>query len=71
MFPIEEFDLVCDIEGAELELVKDDAGALSRCHLAIIEMHPDVFAGTRQLRGRLCRIARRLPDWTSSTATRM
>ena len=39
-----EFDLVCDIEGVELDLLRSDAGALSRCHLAIIEMHPDVFA---------------------------
>src|SRR4029079_2731442 len=39
-----EFDLVCDIEGAELELVRNDADVLSRCRLAIVEIHPDVFA---------------------------
>src|SRR5262245_3175542 len=38
-----EFDLVCDIEGTELDLVRSDADVLSRCRLAIIEVHPDVF----------------------------
>ena len=42
--PDRDFDLVCDIEGAELELLLHDAGSLSRCYLAIIELHPDVFA---------------------------
>ena len=42
---VDEFDLVCDIEGAELDLVRLDAGVLSRCNLAIIEMHPDTFEG--------------------------
>jgi Methyltransferase FkbM domain len=38
------FDLVCDIEGAELDLIRNDADILSRCRLAIVEIHPDVFA---------------------------
>jgi FkbM family methyltransferase len=40
---VDEFDMVCDIEAAEWDLVKEDADALSRCHLAIIEIHPDAF----------------------------
>jgi FkbM family methyltransferase len=39
-----DFDLVCDIEGAELDLIRNDAAILSRCRLAIVEIHPDVFA---------------------------
>jgi FkbM family methyltransferase len=39
-----DFDLVCDIEGAELDLIRNDADILSRCRLAIVEIHPDVFA---------------------------
>jgi FkbM family methyltransferase len=39
-----EFDLVCDIEGAELDLLRNDADTLTHCRLAIIEVHPDVFA---------------------------
>jgi FkbM family methyltransferase len=39
-----EFDLVSDIEGAELDLVRSDADMLSRCRLAIVEVHPDLFA---------------------------
>jgi FkbM family methyltransferase len=41
---IGDFDLVCDIEGAELDLVRNDADTLSHCGLAIVEVHPDVFA---------------------------
>jgi FkbM family methyltransferase len=41
---VDAFDLVCDIEAAEWDLVKEDAAALARCHLAIIELHPDAFA---------------------------
>ena len=39
-------------------------GALSRCHLAIIEMHPDVFARTRRVGGRLLGTCSRMPGWT-------
>jgi FkbM family methyltransferase len=38
------FDLVCDIEGAELDMLRQDGNALSQCRLAIIELHADVFA---------------------------
>ena len=41
---IGRFDLVCDIEGAELDILVHDAISLSQCRLAIIEVHPDVFA---------------------------
>ena len=39
-----EYTLVCDIEGTELELVRNEAALLARCRLAIVELHPDVFA---------------------------
>ncbi len=42
--PDQDFELVCDIEGAEIDLVQNDAGALERCQLAIVEMHADAFA---------------------------
>ncbi|MGF1651550.1 MAG: FkbM family methyltransferase [Hyphomicrobiaceae bacterium] len=34
------FTLVCDIEGAEYDLFRYDREALSRCALAIVELHP-------------------------------
>jgi FkbM family methyltransferase len=42
--PSVQFSLICDIEGAEVELVTCDADALQRCALAIIEMHPGLYA---------------------------
>jgi FkbM family methyltransferase len=39
-----EYTLVCDIEGAELDLVGNEANLLARCRLAIFELHPDAFA---------------------------
>jgi FkbM family methyltransferase len=42
--PDRDFKLVCDIEGAELDLLEHDAKSLKRCRLAIIEVHPDAFA---------------------------
>jgi FkbM family methyltransferase len=42
--PDRDFELVCDIEGAELDLFEHDAPSLRRCRLAIIELHPDFFA---------------------------
>lgn len=41
---LDEFNLVCDIEGTELELVRNEAATLARCRLAIFEVHPDAFA---------------------------
>ncbi len=38
------YDLVCDIEGAEHEVFSGDVGALSRCRVAIVEIHPDLLA---------------------------
>lgn len=37
--------LVCDIEGAEFGLFENSQRALSKCHIAIIEVHPDFFYG--------------------------
>jgi len=38
-FPNEPFQLVADIEGAELELFRHDLAALSLCRLMIVELH--------------------------------
>ncbi len=37
------FSLVCDIEGGEVDLIDNDAVALARCDLIVIEMHPRAF----------------------------
>lgn len=51
------FSLVCDIEGAELLLLRNDAAALADCALIIMETHPKVYpdmGGTPQeVTGRL------------------
>jgi FkbM family methyltransferase len=36
---IKVYDLVCDIEGGELAILRSDAGALDRCRTCIIELH--------------------------------
>jgi FkbM family methyltransferase len=38
-FGIHEYALVCDIEGAELEILRRDSEAFRNCHEMIIEMH--------------------------------
>ncbi len=38
-----EYSLVCDIEGAEFDLISQDAAALSNCRAMIVELHPGVF----------------------------
>ena len=39
----ERYSLICDIEGAEMELVEREAEALRRCDLLVIELHPEQF----------------------------
>jgi len=41
------FHLVCDIEGMEVPLFLDDAGALARCEGMILEAHPTECHGRR------------------------
>lgn len=36
---VEEFALICDIEGAERDVMWGDEHALERCHLALFELH--------------------------------
>ncbi len=38
------YTLVCDIEGMELDLFEQDGEALACCALAIVELHPYVYA---------------------------
>ena len=41
--PSEEYILVCDIEGAELELSINEKKALSKAYLIILETHADMY----------------------------
>jgi FkbM family methyltransferase len=42
---IGDFNLVCDIEGSELDLLVNDARGLANCRVLIIELHRTVFDG--------------------------
>lgn len=37
------FSLVCDVEGAEFDLLLHDAATLARCAMIVMEIHPDSF----------------------------
>ena len=39
------FTLVCDIEGGEYDLFREDGKVLMRCDVAIVETHPQMFEG--------------------------
>lgn len=39
------FSLVCDIEGAELDLVQNELAVLGRAGMVIMELHPGVYPG--------------------------
>lgn len=38
-----DFSLVCDIEGAEYDLLLHDTAVLARCAMIVMEIHPDTF----------------------------
>jgi FkbM family methyltransferase len=38
------YSLVCDIEGGELEMLKQDGDALRNCQCLVLEIHPSVFS---------------------------
>lgn len=38
-----DFSLVCDIEGAEYDLLLHDSAILARCAVIVMEIHPDAF----------------------------
>jgi FkbM family methyltransferase len=38
-FSVGSFQLICDIEGAELEIIEQDRAVLEKCRLLIIELH--------------------------------
>ena len=38
-FSVGSFQLICDIEGAELEIIEQDRAVLENCRLLIIELH--------------------------------
>lgn len=42
---LERYTLIMDIEGAEFDILRNDAVALQGCQLAIIEVHPHYFEG--------------------------
>lgn len=43
--PDQTYSLVCDIEGAELDLVKNEIAELRRASVIIMELHPKVYPG--------------------------
>lgn len=53
-FSVDSFQLICDIEGAELEILEQDRVVLENCRLLIIELHearrPDRTVSPGQLR---------------------
>jgi FkbM family methyltransferase len=53
-FSLGSFQLICDIEGAELEIIEQDRAVLEKCRLLIIELHeanrPDRSVSPAQLR---------------------
>ncbi len=56
-FSLASFQLICDIEGAELELIEQDRAVLEKCRLLIIELHeanrPDRSVNPAQIRDML------------------
>jgi FkbM family methyltransferase len=46
---IDDFVLVCDIEGAEIELLLVEPEALAKCKLLIIELHETSYKGTNYM----------------------
>lgn len=38
-FDVREYSLVCDIEGAEVQILENDLEALARCRMMVIELH--------------------------------
>ena len=53
-FSVGSFQLICDIEGGELEILEQDRAVLENCRLLIIELHearrPDRSVSSGQLR---------------------
>ena len=45
LIPAGPYQLVCDIEGAEAELISEDSSALDHCRLAIMELHSTQLDG--------------------------
>lgn len=41
----EGFSLVCDIEGAELEMIRKEAAVVARAAFVVMELHPDLYLG--------------------------
>lgn len=62
------FSLVCDIEGAELLLLRRDAAAMADCALIIMETHPPVYPA---MGGSLDEVTQRLSDLGFETFARM
>ncbi len=46
--PRDGFALICDIEGAELAMVREDQAALETVSTLILETHPRIFPGGEQ-----------------------
>jgi FkbM family methyltransferase len=48
-FQVEDYVLICDVEGAESQILHYDAQALARCRQMIIELHDSQEASIQQL----------------------
>lgn len=57
---IAEFNLVCDIEGSEVDFLTNEPDSLNNCRLLIIELHQTVFNDKRYQIGDIEEIIRNL-----------
>jgi len=53
---INDYTLICDIEGAEIGLLEREKAALARCALLIIELHRTSWAGKEISADELCEL---------------
>lgn len=54
----QRFTLVCDIEGGEYDLFREDTDVLGRCDVAIVETHPQMFDNSATKNDELLNYAR-------------
>ncbi len=57
---IESYSLICDAEGAEILILKDDPGSLEKCEQIAIELHPPVLTGRRETPDDMLHIMKKL-----------
>lgn len=50
---VEDYALVCDVEGAELQILENDIESLARCRMMIIELHATARASVADMAARI------------------